>query len=74
MIIEAREHDRQQAPRDRVIGGAGRERERPEGRACDAALLMMRASTGNAVTDIAAPRYIMLCQPDTPAAKNRPSA
>ena len=26
---------------------------------------MMRASTGNAVTDIAAPRYIMLCQLDT---------
>ena len=35
---------------------------------------MMRASTGNAVTDIAAPRYIMLCQLDTFGAKNRPSA
>ena len=35
---------------------------------------MMRASTGNAVTDIAAPRYIMLCQLDTLAVKKRPSA
>ena len=31
---------------------------------------MMRASTGNAVTDIAAPRYIMLCQRDTLARRN----
>ena len=35
---------------------------------------MMRASTGNAVTDIAAPRYIMLCQLDTFGVKKRPSA
>ena len=64
--IDADKHDAEQDPRNHVARLS-----RPTSASVPSAVppmprsWMMRASTGNAVTDIAAPRYIMLCQRDT---------